>query len=829
MCLLPMLLAAFGFSLLRAWNPCGINIVQAAGIGMSLIIVSGIISLIWVWIHSSVKLWRTEWSKNLANIILIILAGAAGGVILWKVFTHYLPSPEKIQKSRISSAYNCSAAGKSVQATVNAGKTPTTSAGGAVEHKRDSRKAKGQEKYYPEIYTCFAVPVVLLIFLLIMTLYLPFTLNSKQLQEENLEWLGRFAGTVLRMAVVWAGISSLILFSPWLFVQTKAWIATVSIGGLASGIALVLGWSAKSPASPQSGMTWRDLAAKTAAPLAVIVLCLLLSFFNDYLFYHISWNSISKDLLNVRNRGADEILYILLILLLISAMFGIIIDSNRFSLHGLYRNRLIRAYLSPSRPQRTPNWFTGFDYNDNPRFYQLRHGMLKVNDISDPAGMLRAISNIDKDSGEIKRFVYYHLEKDDKGIFNMNSPDLLPGQITLLRECLVSALNRIICKVEFSRGNGDSNKSAIRSYLKKTSCFFEKTLFNEDSSRFAYWPEPPEKRSAVLPENDISVKRTMLSAAYPDFIKPLQPQPKMLHVINTALNLVENNNAAWTERKADSFTFSPLHCGNRRLGYCKTENYFTGSAPSPVSLGTALAVSGAAVSPNMGYHSSIPVAFLLTLFNVRLGCWLRNPGKRRNILPLSFQSLVNEAIGNTNDDSSWVYLSDGGHFENLGLYEMVMRRCHIIVVSDAGCDPDYKLEDLGNAVRKIRIDLGISIEMHDFKVESPQHAHCCALGIIKYGEVDAEALDGYLIYIKAGMCSQEALDVISYSKSHAKFPHETTQDQFFSESQFESYRTLGKHIMEELCRSGDADVNRDMDFEELLRNLESRQELKKSV
>src|SRR3984885_14619570 len=72
--------------------------------------------------------------------------------------------------------------------------------------------------------------------------------------------------------------------------------------------------------------------------------------------------------------------------------------------------------------------------------------------------------------------------------------------------------------------------------------------------------------------------------------------------------------------------------------------------------------------------------------------------------------LIEEAFGQTTDNRPYVYLSDGGHFENLGLYEMVRRRCRTIVVVDAGADPNCTLEDLGNAVRKISIDLGVKVE-----------------------------------------------------------------------------------------------------------------------
>src|SRR5262249_58439421 len=74
--------------------------------------------------------------------------------------------------------------------------------------------------------------------------------------------------------------------------------------------------------------------------------------------------------------------------------------------------------------------------------------------------------------------------------------------------------------------------------------------------------------------------------------------------------------------------------------------------------------------------------------------------------------LIEETFGLTTDERPYIYLSDGGHFENLGLYEMVRRRCRYMVVVDAGCDPTYTFEDLGNAVRKIAIDLGVKIRFH---------------------------------------------------------------------------------------------------------------------
>jgi hypothetical protein len=85
-------------------------------------------------------------------------------------------------------------------------------------------------------------------------------------------------------------------------------------------------------------------------------------------------------------------------------------------------------------------------------------------------------------------------------------------------------------------------------------------------------------------------------------------------LVNTALNLVSGDELAWQERKAESFLLSPLYCGSPGTGYCATEVYAGG-----LRLSTAVTISGAAASPNAGYHSSPAVTALLTVFNARLG------------------------------------------------------------------------------------------------------------------------------------------------------------------------------------------------------------------
>src|SRR5262249_14409139 len=155
------------------------------------------------------------------------------------------------------------------------------------------------------------------------------------------------------------------------------------------------------------------------------------------------------------------------------------------------------------------------------------------------------------------------------------------------------------------------------------------------------------------------------------------------------------------ERKAHSFTVSPLHAGSAAAGerqgaYRRTRGASESphahyGGPEGISLGTAMTISGAAASPHIGYHSSPMVTLLLTVFNARLGWWLGNPGRQGDDTfylsgpRFAVRPVLSEAFGLTDRTSPYVYLSDGGHFDNLGLYEMVLRRCHLIVVSDGSC------------------------------------------------------------------------------------------------------------------------------------------------
>ena len=294
-------------------------------------------------------------------------------------------------------------------------------------------------------------------------------------------------------------------------------------------------------------------------------------------------------------------------------------------------------------------------------------------------------------------------------------------------------------------------------------------------------------------------------------------------LVNTTINLVHGKRLAWQERKANSFTFTPDYCGFdyqpwaggsthedlATSGYRGTEGYGGG-----LQLGTAMAISGAAVNSNMGSFGSPATAFLMTIFNIRLGWWLGNPRHNKNWQYASPRTgilyLLRELTGETDDDSGFVNLSDGGHFENLGIYELVRRRCSFIIASDGSQDADFAFEDLGNAIRKCRSDFGVEIDLDLAQLRPDDSglsgAHC-AVGTIHYPKTSTKPEStGVLLYIKSSLTGDEPSDLLEYRKLHEGFPHQSTADQWFDESQFESYRRLGYHIsqkvFERVGRSG---------------------------
>ena len=573
-------------------------------------------------------------------------------------------------------------------------------------------------------YVCLAAPTFLLLFLAAATIFVG--LASFYTTDADREWLARCGAWILIAALGWIAISSVVIFGPVLLFYFGPKILTavgsaaglVTVGGAASGKTAANEKEEKKKG--KSGWTplLKNLAIAFAAPVFAIFLLIVLSLLMTFLAQAIhdalagaSWVPAAlKDALSLKTiewdklprwsyagedgkpvlvdrHGLLNVLYYMpgwfffaltLLIVAVGVLMGLYVNINKFSLHGAYRDRLIRAYLGASRikSQRSPNPFTGFD------------------------------------------------ERDNVGMSELAS--------------------------------------------------------------------------------------------------------RPLHVVNMTLNLVSlsSEQLAWQDRKAESFTATRLFCGSFCIphGYRKSERYgYDEGAKRGISLGTAVAISGAAASPNMGYYSSTFVTFLLSLFNVRLGWWLGNPGTAgkdtwdRSGPRFGPRALVAETLGWTDDRHPYVYLSDGGHFENLGLYEMVLRRCHLIVVSDGSADPSLSFNDLGNAISKIRDDLGIPIIFDDLPiaVKERDSVRClqstekaekyAAVGTICYSRKDKGAPDGVIIYLKPNVYGGEPADVFHYAKANPDFPHESTGDQMYDESQFESYRALGQHVIETICKGGKGD------------------------
>lgn len=318
------------------------------------------------------------------------------------------------------------------------------------------------------------------------------------------------------------------------------------------------------------------------------------------------------------------------------------------------------------------------------------------------------------------------------------------------------------------------------------------------------------------------------------------------HIINTNIILNRSRQPRYYQRGGDSFILSPLYSGSLATGWLRTERQSRSARQSSLSLATAMAISAAAANPNTatgddGLMRRWAISFLMTLLNIRLGYWQPNPGMPvaadsagtppPNFLQPGVMSLLSDY---GSEGEAFVELSDGGHFDNTGLYELFRRRVSVIVLSDASCDPDYSLDDLGRALALAQIDFGVTVRFYpmppgasqdlwrqlDRDPDEPGAYRGKGYPVISDG-VRAKLLhdgfvsakiyypaaegrpesEGRLIYLKPALVSDAPVDLLAYALDHRDFPHRPTGDQFFSERGFESYRRLGFFIAEKMMKS----------------------------
>lgn len=316
---------------------------------------------------------------------------------------------------------------------------------------------------------------------------------------------------------------------------------------------------------------------------------------------------------------------------------------------------------------------------------------------------------------------------------------------------------------------------------------------------------------------------------------PEAPRGRMpYHLLNVTLNLAGDRPLTNAGRCGDFFVFSPCFVGGPRTGYVPTDAMER--FDPHLNLGTAMAISSAAAAPNMGAYTLPSVRFLMSLFNVRMGRWVPHPDRVRQVLGLTPAAwrltydaaqrevqrwtrlrialwhatpryLLREMTGSLDDQQDLVNVSDGGHLENLGAYELLRRRCRFVIVGDGEADPGMQFHALAALVLYARLDLGIEITIALDDVGRGEkragHRHC-AIGTIRYPARDglAEGV-GTLVYLKSSLTGDEDHLIAHYHAAWPDFPHETTADQFFSEEQFEAYRSLGLHIATESFRRDD--------------------------
>jgi len=294
-----------------------------------------------------------------------------------------------------------------------------------------------------------------------------------------------------------------------------------------------------------------------------------------------------------------------------------------------------------------------------------------------------------------------------------------------------------------------------------------------------------------------------------------------VHLICCAANDLDSTTAMkQLNRGATSATLSNVgfSVGDR---FCTWNKYDQGRG-APPSLGAAMTASGAAFNTLLGWRSvrfGPAATFLLAALNLRLGLWLPHPdppGERKAqrwspggwLRQRPGFPFFKEMFSSASATDTIVHLSDGGHFENLAVYELIRRHCRVIVVSDCGQDGTGDFEDLGRLCRHVRVDFGVDIRIDVSPLrpgpDGRSRQHMVA-GDIHYPDGDT----GVLLYFKPSLVGSEPTDVFHYKTQNAEFPHESTLDQFYDEAQWEAYRRLGEHagMMAFRTVSGDLSID----------------------
>ncbi|MGE5215325.1 MAG: hypothetical protein ACM3NN_16735, partial [Nitrospirota bacterium] len=318
-------------------------------------------------------------------------------------------------------------------------------------------------------------------------------------------------------------------------------------------------------------------------------------------------------------------------------------------------------------------------------------------------------------------------------------------------------------------------------------------------------------------------ERFLLSEAW-NAQDPKGPYP----IINTNVVLVNSGNLKYCLRGGDSFALTPLYCGSNATGWTSTKTFAGGA----VTLATAMAISGAAANPNTGVGGkgltrNRFVSAVMTLLNLRLGFWVRRPSRSWVVArrPNHFHPGLTFSIPGYGykEGRNFLELSDGGHFENLGIYELVRRGCRLIIVCDGGQDIRASYSDFISAIRRIEQDFGAEIEFNkhggpermiarpvsnEYPKDAEYADHGFLWATIKYHRqaIRGGPTEGVIIYLKTAMIKELGIKAKGYKGAEPDFPDQGTSDQFFDEEQFEAYREVGYRIADTMLRDKALDI-----------------------
>ena len=294
--------------------------------------------------------------------------------------------------------------------------------------------------------------------------------------------------------------------------------------------------------------------------------------------------------------------------------------------------------------------------------------------------------------------------------------------------------------------------------------------------------------------------------------RPWPPGP--VHLVCCAANdLRPRNPMENLYRGAASAVLSPVGFSVGDHWYAWPPTREKDKPPFVPLLSSAVTASGAAFNSQMGAKSielGPAASYLLGTLGLRLGLWIRHPRNLEDRRKFTWHTLpglyfFSELLGYSRATANKVFLSDGGHFENLGLYELIRRHCRFIMISDCGADPARTFDDLGNAVRRVREDFGVEIRLDLSPLRSPEgrySSQAMVAGEIVYPQGDT----GTLLVFKPTLTGDEPPDVTNYAARRLAFPQETTGDQFYDAAQWEAYRQLGLFSVENALRRCEANT-----------------------